>query len=234
MTNFKKIFFIAFIITSFIGQWAFAEIYKYSELELKNYDDMRKMVQERVKKASEIDANNQQMAEDEGRLNYDETESILHLEDALKLILSRPNKDNMIEKLLPDVRGQLNNYGAYYDSLNNIVIEAINGVSQKIPVVYKSTYIFILENIMSEHRPYIKKENEVKKIFMQIRDAKIEVPNDVRLDRKLRSMFKSQSPSKTASEVLRIDFPEEHKKKGFWEKLFGLWFGQFIVRAFAS
>jgi len=198
-----------------------AKLYKYSELEVKNYDEMSKIVHEKIRLASRIDLKKQRQSDKKGRSDYDEFESIEVLKDSLRLIFSRPNKDNLVEKLLPDVRRELNNYGAYYDSLNDIVVEAVNGVSQKIPVVYRSTFIFILENVMSELRPDLKGSDEVKKIFTYIRDANLEIPNDVKLDRKLRSMYRSDSPSLTARKVLKAAQPKKKKTKGFWERLFG-------------
>ena len=203
-----------------------AELYKYNELEINSYDQMAVLVRAKIERATEIDLNNQRQAEKSGQTSYNEAESINLLKDALRLILSRPNKDNLVEKLIPEVRQELNNYQAYYDSLHDITVEAVTGLNQKIPVVYRSTYIFVLENIMSELRPQLKTNSEVQKIFQYIRDAQIKIPNDVRLDRKLRSMFKSQSPSETAAKIIETDLPKTNdkkngQKKGFWQWLFG-------------
>ena len=52
----------------------------------------------------------------------------------------------------------------------------------------------------------------------------MKVPDDVRLDRKLRSMFKSQNPSETAKTIIDAELPKDdrkEKKKSFWQRLFG-------------
>ncbi|MCB0390094.1 MAG: hypothetical protein KDD58_02330 [Bdellovibrionales bacterium] len=201
-----------------------AKLYKYNELEIKSYDELSQLVKDLIQKAELVDVKNQKEAEAIDEMaNYDTTESIDYLKEALRLIFSRPNKDNMVEKLIPEVRSELISYSAYYDSIYDLVVEAVAGLNQKIPVVYKSTYIFVLENVMSEFRPQLKTSDEVKKIFFYIRDSGASVPEDVRLDRKLRSMFKSQDPSDTAKAIIDKELPktERKEKKGFWERLFG-------------
>ncbi len=198
-----------------------AELYKYSELEIKNYDELISEVRKKIEEASRADE--EARVEADSDTLHDTSKSIFILKDALRMIFSRPNKDNTIDKLLPEVRNELKSYEAYYDSIHDLAVEAVNGLKQKIPVVYKSTYIFILENLMSEFRPELKKNEEIKKLFIYIRDAEAVVPDDVRLDRKLRSMFNSRNPSDTAKKILEMDLPvnERKEKKGFWQRLFG-------------
>lgn len=219
----KPLTYFLFIISAalFVSQIAHAETYKYSDLELKSYDELSVIITARIKKASKIDLQNQKSAAKKHEESYDESESLELLKDALRMILSRPNKDNMVEKLLPDVRRELNNYGAFYDTLNDISVEAVSGINQKIPVVYRSTFVFVLENILSEFRPELKTKAEIKKIYKFISDAKIQIPEDVRLDRKLRSMFSSDSPSETAQKIIDTDLAEKKPKKSFWQRLFG-------------
>ncbi len=211
---------LALSLTFFFTTPVNAELYKYSQLAVKSYDSLIEMVHKKIAKAAKVDEEAQKLAADIN--NYDTSKSIYILKDALRLIFSRPNKDNMVEKLLPEVRSELKSYNAFYDSINDLVVESITGLTQKIPVIYKSTYIFVLENIMSEFRPDLKTNKDVKKIFIYIRDSGAGIPDDVRLDRKLRSMFRSRSPSSTARKIIEQDLPkkERQEKKGFWESLF--------------
>ena len=214
----KSLFF--FLLFTVLCTPAYAKLYSYSELEIKGYDELNKMVLELIQKAEQIDIQAQKEA---SVADYDNTESLELLKEALRLIFSRPNKDNMIEKLLPPLRAELKSYNAFYDSLNDLVVEAVAGLNQKISVVYKSTFIFILENFMSEFRPLLKTDEEIKKIFIYIKDSKAAVPDDVRLDRKLRSMSTSRNPSETAESILKMDFPpsqQKKDKKSFWQRLF--------------
>lgn len=217
----RSLYIIGFLVPLFISTSTFATLYKYSELELKSYDELIKEVRDKITKAQETEENAMKEAGDD--VQYDTSASIFILKDALRMIFSRPNKDNMIDKLLPEVRALLVEYGAYYDSINDLAVESVSGLKQKLPIVYKSTYIFVLENIMSEFRPNLKSNEEVKKIFFYIRDSKASVPDDVRLDRKLRSMFNSQNPCETAEKIIELELPKDKRKekKSFWDRLFG-------------
>ncbi len=181
-----------------------AQTYKYSDLMLKNYDEMSEEVQTRVQKAKEISS---QDAESSDSTDSDR-EAVEALRDGLLLIFSRPDKDNMLGKILPDLRRELSNYRAYEDTLASILSEALAGVANsKLGVSTRSTYLFVLENLMGEMRSQIKDKPEYRQAFEQIRDAKIKLDKDVIRDRKLRSMFKTESPSKQAEEILKKNPP---------------------------
>ena len=77
-----------------------AAMFKYNELMIKDYDEMLKLVQGQVKKSRAVGSNT---SDD----NVNDAEAIEHLREALKLMFSRPNSDNMIAKLMPEVRRDL-------------------------------------------------------------------------------------------------------------------------------
>ena len=132
------------------------------------------------------------------------------LRDAIKLILSRPNKDNMTSKLVPVVRSELTLLGAYQETMLSIANEAIHSINneQNTPVD-RATSVFILENLMSELKPDVTRKPAIKKIFERIRDAKIKLSSKVKNDRKVRGMFLTQSPSLTAKKILDSKFPKK-------------------------
>lgn len=171
-----------------------AAFYKYSQLRMLNLEDMRGKVQQHIAKA-------RQLSRTEGAAG--EQEAVEELREALKLILSRPDNDNMLEKLMPLVRKQLENYNAFYDSLSGLVAQASFSVKQgSEDVAYRASNLFVLENTLSHFHPELKDNKEVKKIYEQIAKANIKVPKKVVKHRR-NSMFKSSSPSKTAKKVLK-------------------------------
>jgi len=186
-----------------------AERFKYNELQIKDYDEMTSMVRERLKKSAKI-----MKGSDADGDSAPDQESIESLREALLLVLSRPNQDNMLAKLLPELRKELNTVNAFEDSLDSLAQEAIDGLgNKKLPVIHRSTYWFVLENILSEFKPEIRDKADIKKTFEKIRDAKVEVPKDVAKDLKLRSMFKVESPSDRAKRVLEALGTESKKSK---------------------
>lgn len=192
-------------LTLFISSLAFAKEYPYNELMTKDYDEMQASVRNGILTAKKAAREKQQEGDEDGA---DEA-AISHLRDTLQLILSRPDKDFMVSKLIPLVRKELGNYGAFEVSLETVAKQAImNLKSDQSSVPSKSTAVFVLENLMSEIKPEIEVKAEFKKIIEQIRDAKIKIPDKVVTDRKMTSMFKTVSPSDTAKDIL-----EKLKKK---------------------
>ncbi len=194
------------VLVGLLSLSASAAQFKYNELMIKDYDEMNHMVQAKVKKARAVGSN----TSDE---NINDQEAIEQLREALKLIFSRPNSDNMIAKLTPEVRRELSGYGAFNDVISGLAAEALAVVkSEKAPPSQQATGIFLLENMLSEIRPEIGNNEGLRRVVEKIRDAKVEISSDVKRDLKLRGMFKAMDPSKLASDILKA-MPKEDPKK---------------------
>lgn len=174
--------------------------FKYNELETKDYDQMQSEVQKYIQQAQNLAIQNQEKGDDE----TGDQLAIDQLSTALTYIFSRPDKDNMISKLLPEIRKQLRNYNAYDTSLHLIATDAITAIGlEKLPVSFRATSVFVLENMMSQIQPLIRNSKTHRDIIQKIKDAKIKLSNDVVNHRKLVGMFSSISPSKTAERLLK-------------------------------
>jgi len=167
--------------------------YIYSDLQMKSYDEMSDQVKKLVLKA-------QAVADD------DADQAKAKLKEALQLIFSRPNpgSDNMVSKLLPTPRTPLKNLEAYEPTLLEIVSESLNKAKdKKIKVSERATHFIILENVMSELKPDAKTSPKMTEIFVKIRDAKLEVPDDVKNELRMRAMIKAPaSPSDLAKKII--------------------------------
>jgi len=166
----------------------------YSKLQMLNLDEMKTQVDQKLSLAH-------------SQMDNDETKDAAeNLRDALKLILSRPNGDNMVAQLLPPVRSKLKDLGSFEDVLTGLADEAIFALTQgKEAPTRKATNVFVLENILSEFKPDVKTNKAIERIFIKIRDAKIAIPSEVSSDLRLRGMFKSKvSPSQMAEKIIGI------------------------------
>ncbi|MCB0407173.1 MAG: hypothetical protein KDD34_03150 [Bdellovibrionales bacterium] len=192
----------ALIITLLTLQPTFAaEKFKYNELQIKDYDEMTKKVNEYIAHAKDLAIKYQEDGDDE----TGDQKAIEALSEALTYILSRPDKDNMVSKLLPLIRKELLNYNSFETSLSLVATDAITALQiKKLPVNYRATYVFVLENIMSQVKPLISTNPEMRSIVQKIADAKIDVGDDVKKDR-LDKMFKTRSPSDIAVDLLKTN-----------------------------
>lgn len=174
----------------------FGPNYKYNELMIKDYDEMLKMVQGMADKAKAATSK-----EDTGG----EGEAVEWYGRALKLIFSRPDSDNMVAKLVNEVRRDLQGFNAYEDSIAGLADEALrNAADDALPVSVQSTALVILENILSEIRPSVESGNpDTRRIVQRIRDAKLHLSSDVKKDRRMRGMFLTKNPSDEARSLLR-------------------------------
>lgn len=206
-----------FVFNSLFIAQTLAENFKYSELQIKDYDEMKTLVRDRITASKKAFLDRQKKGKNSEEADR---QAIEVLRNALKLILSRPNDDNMLAKLLPFVRSELNNYSAFEDTLASLTQESVRSISNdKIPSVYRSTSLFLLENVMSEIRPEISKKEGFKKLVEFIRDAKIVVPESVKNERRLRSMQRSKNPSEMAETILKEEGTDEATRNARAAKL---------------
>lgn len=178
--------------------------YKYSDLVIRDYDEMNHEVQVRIRNAHKAT---------KGKEDGGEREAIEELRDALKLIFSRPNSDNMVSKLVPDVRRELSNFSAFEDTLSSLTAECLASVNdENAALSRRSTDLFVLENLLEEIRPEVASNEDLHRIVQRIADAKITVAHDVINDRKIRSMFKTKNPTEIAQDILK-SLPKKDSKK---------------------
>jgi hypothetical protein len=183
--------------------------FKYNELMLKDYDEMLHMVNAKLKQARAVGSN----TSDE---NVNDQEAIEHLREAVKLILSRPDSDNMVAKLMPEVRKELSGYNAFEDVLSGLTAEEVAvAKDEKASVASRATALMVLENIIALVKPESVNNNDLRRLLDRIRSADIDLEDDVKHDFKLRAMFKTPNPSATAKKVLKSLPPlkKEEKKK---------------------
>jgi hypothetical protein len=188
------------------GAGAYAHNYNYSDLMISDYDEMNQQVQVRIRNAHKKTKG--------GDDNSGDKEAIGELRDALKLVFSRPNSDNMVSKLTPDLRRELGDFSAFEDTISSIVAESLSQVKDDTnSVAMRSTALFVLENALSEIRPEVSKNEDMRRIVQRVADAKIKISEDVIKDRKLRSMFKTRNPSDFADEILKSQPKKDAKEK---------------------
>src|SRR5437868_1962308 len=104
-----KTWIMLFTVVFSVG--ASAHNYKYSDLVIRDYDEMSSQVQIRIRNAHKKNKGGEDSSGDR--------EAIEELRDAMKLIMSRPNSDNMVSKLTPDLRRELGQFSAFEDTLSS-------------------------------------------------------------------------------------------------------------------
>jgi hypothetical protein len=188
--------FISLCITVLMAGSAQAGLlFNYSQLALKDLDQMNKLVRSKI----------QESKKSGGDKN-------IPLKEALQAVFSRSNEDFMIEKLVPQLKVELEEHEGWESSIQQLVREALGALKnpRAFQPVVQVTYQVFLENIIAELKPRAGEDFE-NKILKQIRDAKAEPTKEAANERRLRVMKQSTSVSELADAVLKA-YEEDLKK----------------------
>lgn len=162
-------------------------LFHYSDLALKDLDQMSKIVQDKVKESRKSKG-----------------EKVIPLREGLQAVFSRPNDDGMIEKIVSPLKNALDENDAWEPSIKRLVDEALGALKnpKAFQPVVQVTYLVFLENLVSEFKPKAHSEFE-KGMLTKIRDEKIQITKEAKHERVLRMMREMTSPSVFAEEALK-------------------------------
>lgn len=165
----------------------------YSQLVLKDLDQMTELVDEKIAESKA------------------EGGDVAPLRAALQIVLSRPDDDFMVDKVIGPLRQALDENEAWESTLESVVDEAVKAMKnpKDLSASVQVTYAVLLTNVISQLKPRAQKAGFERKMIEKIRDARIVLTKKMRDDRKLRMMKDAPSPSQIAEEALT---PPEKKK----------------------
>ncbi|MBX3018646.1 MAG: hypothetical protein KF767_12205 [Bdellovibrionaceae bacterium] len=162
-------------------------LYSYSRLALKDLDEMNKLVQDKVRES-----------------RASKGDKVAPLREAMQAVFARPNEDFMIDKVMSPLRNELDEHGAYEDTVRSLVEESIAALQKpdKVKATAQVTYAVMLENFLSDMKPRVTESFE-KEMVTKIRDADISLTRKAENERKLGMMKPTKSPSEMASAIIK-------------------------------
>jgi hypothetical protein len=163
-------------------------LFNYSELALKDVDQLTKLVNDKIKESKRSSGG-----------------KVIPLREALQAVYSRPNSDAIIEKVVGPLRSQLDDLEAWEKTISQLTDEAIGALKHPntFKPVVQGTYVFFLQNLLSEIKPLLKNDVFAVKITERIRDAKIQLSKPAQDEIRLRMMKSFNSPSDLAGQMLQ-------------------------------
>jgi hypothetical protein len=193
-TNFK---FLALFLLFFGLQAQAGLLFTYHKLALKDLDQMNALVSDKIKESKKSSSG-----------------KVVPLKEGLQAVLSRPDGDGMVSKVITPLKNELEEQNAWEKTLRELTDEALNAL--KNPKNFKgdvqATYAIFLENLMAELKPDAAKEGFERKTIKKIKDAKIKLSKESQAERKLRLMKTPISPSEMADMILQSTKVEEPKE----------------------
>lgn len=184
----KTTIFLTLILTLF-GSFASAGLlFNYTQLMTKELDQMNQLVMDKIAESRKTEGG-----------------KVVPLREALQAVYSRPDRDGLIDKVVGNLRSELDEHEAWEETLNKLTVEALNALrnpkafNPKVQV----TYQIFLENLISELKPLIQPGSFERGLVEKIRDAQIKLSSQASAERQLRMMKDVQSPSELAAELLK-------------------------------
>lgn len=143
-------------------------------------------------------------------------EARLTLKDGMRLLFSRDGSDTLSEQYIEIYKGELREREGFIKNLAQLAGEATEKMqNNKNALKVRSTFLTVLENILSECKPHLKDKPKYRTIVEKIRKANIEMTDDLKEFRTLNSMDPTVSPSETAKDLLdKNPAQEKEKSKG--------------------
>ncbi len=193
------VFFSGFISPHLL--WA--ENHKYTDHIDQDYDLLDNLVNAKINEAKNAAVEAQESGDEAGGDKI----AVEKLRSALKMVLSIPDRDNLLSKLIPTIKKELVNFGGAYESaMMSLLDEAFTTLrNDNAPAVYRATAVVVIKNIMSEAMPLAHENEKLRKVLVKVQQAKLEVPKEVIREVKLGPMIDfPKDLSRIAENALKV------------------------------
>ncbi|MBX2988760.1 MAG: hypothetical protein KF802_12770 [Bdellovibrionaceae bacterium] len=144
-----------------------------------------------------------------------ESDKVTPLRVALRIVLSRPDDDGMVDKVIGMLRSELEENDAWESTVTDLTNEALTALKQpeSLTPVEQVTYAVFLENVVAQMKPRASDMAFEYANLKRIRDARIKITPAARSERNLRTMRAQVSPSDAAAAILQTVDARAQKAK---------------------
>ncbi len=162
--------------------------YPYTKLKLLDLEQMFEIIQGKMKQ-------------------YKKTNNEEFLLESIKICLSRPDGDGLVEKIIDNIRFSLDENDKWEKALEKVVQQSISELRLETTAGEDQlTYLILLENLVSELKPeFIRQYQSPKfetKLIQSIADARITVSKAATTESRLNLMTSQKSPSSMAQTLI--------------------------------
>lgn len=191
---------VALSLCSYASSSLAASVYrqKYYQLNMRDYDEMNNMLEREIAKSQKAFSEN----EDKGLDGEGVREATRIMREAMILVFSRPNTENMIAKLMSSLRRELSNYSAFEKAVDAMTAQAIATLKDKgSSPDDKGTAITILQNVMSEFKPGLASDSILLPTMKRISEANLDFDKKTISERR-KNMYSTPDISKEAKAIV--------------------------------
>lgn len=182
--------FILFIII-FSGHSLLASNYDYNKLRFMEYNELRQIKNSAVNTSRKF------------QYPHQAEETVKPLKEALTMLLSRPNSDNLVSPLITDLESELETLGIYEQTLNEIIDDRVAVINnKKLKPEIRITAALCINNLLLEVKPQAIKNTEIAKVICKVADRNIKIPKDIQESSLFKSLYIEKSPSSVAQKIM--------------------------------
>lgn len=164
--------------------------------------------QKAMHQGSEPEMDTGNFSDGESEKDYSADDGRTLIKESLELIFAKPEQNHATSVIYSNVEGVAIEYGGILGFLEEITSQALNILDQsgsdKALVRDQNSYVYILNNMMSEIKPLVesKEGKDYRKLVEKIRDADISFSDSLKSYRILNSMSNITNPSEVAETIV--------------------------------
>ncbi|MGH1468866.1 MAG: hypothetical protein ACRBBP_08310 [Bdellovibrionales bacterium] len=165
--------------------------YNYTTLIFKDYPDLKPLVSNALRESRRF------------KYPQDGNKAVFPLKKSLKMILSRPDSDNLVVKLSPELVQDLESMGVLTNVIDDLIAEGQEEVMNKAlhPKV-RATSLIMLNNLLLLIRPRTLDEIPLATSVCTLADKDLKIPKEVLKNTELTTMLKEGSPTNLAKKIM--------------------------------
>ena len=211
-----------FLLISLYSSFSVAALKFPSErLKVMDIETLQRIVSKNLNMAQKtLDEENKSVVMDGQENSLSREDGARLIRESLELVFARPDQNNATSVIYSNIEGVAAGYGGVYKQLVEMTQQALKVLNQsgedKALLRDQNTYVYILNNMMSEIKPLALSEEGLlyRQLIEKIRDSDIQITNSLKAYRALNSLSNIANPSKVARQIIG-------KKKCSWWKIFG-------------
>jgi len=174
--------------------------YNYTTLIFKDYPDLKPLVRNAVRESR--------------RFKYprDGEKAVTPLKKSLKMVLSRPDDDNLVSKLSSELISDMENMGVFEEVISDLITEGKESVySKALNPKVRATSLIMMNNLLMLVRPLTLDNVKLAKSVCKLADDEIKIPKEVLKNTELTTMLKEPSPTNLAKKIMNWYAEQKNK-----------------------
>lgn len=183
--------FIIIVVSILYTSSTLAVSYSYTTLIFMDYPDLKPLVGNALRESRRF------------KYPQDGERPVAPLKKSLKMILSRPDSDNLISKLSPDLISDLESMGVFKNVVQDLITEGKEEVFNKaLNPKIRTTSLIMLNNILLLIRPLTLDDIELARTVCKLADEDLKIPKEILQNTELTTMLKEPSPTNLAKKIM--------------------------------